>query len=118
MSIDKRKETVKIAEDLTVENSARIRADFMGLLDRSLPVVLDLSEVQRADLAGLQLLCALHRSSCHRGEPIELGSFSPALQEALEEAALKRHVGCMADVDNTCVWLQACAFGQNEEAPQ
>lgn len=73
--------------DLTVLEAAGTRTRLLAALDAALAdgtdLVLDLSEVEETDTAGLQLLLALVRDAAATGVRVRVQALSPAVAEML-----------------------------------
>jgi anti-anti-sigma regulatory factor len=68
-------------------------------------VVLDLSAVSRIDLAGLQLVCAVHRTALAAGVSFHLSHPFPALfAECARSAGFSSIADCPGGGDAPCLW--------------
>ncbi len=97
---------LSLAGTLSIEHGAELKASISAALEAAENVVFDLSEVASADICCLQLLCAAHRASVSSGKRfIACGMANEIVKNAAEVAGFPRHVGCVEDVDKTCIWV-------------
>ena len=92
--------TLHLHGELTVQEAGRVRIELLDSLARADRVEIDLSSVTAADIAGLQLLCAAHKTAAARGKTVLLLRMPASVEEAVAVAGFGRHEGCMAD----CLW--------------
>ena len=82
---------------LTIAHAEEVKRLLLTALSGTGNVLLDAEAVMEVDLAGLQLLCAAHRTALQVGRTVIVDyAQSPLLAEALRKAGYMRHVGCMA----------------------
>jgi len=91
-----------IGESLTVRHVERLRRELLGRLAVAGSLVIDLEAVKEVDTAGLQLLCAAHRSAVAAGKDLVLRGRSQAFREALRVTGLAGARGC----DTRCPWQE------------
>jgi anti-anti-sigma regulatory factor len=73
-------------------------------------VVLDLSEALGIDLAGLQLICAVHRTALEAGINFSLAlPASPCLADCARLAGFSSLATCNDNGNTTCLWIDAPA---------
>jgi anti-anti-sigma regulatory factor len=76
---------LKLKAELSIAGAAELKAALLAALAAEGPVSLDASAVTAVDLAGLQLLCAAHKSAALAGKAL---SFAPrGRSEVLDRAA-------------------------------
>ena len=92
-----------LTEELTIRTVAAVKATLVEALRTADAVTLDGAGVQEVDLAGLQLLCSLHRTGVASDKPIAFvnGRRSQVIDEIAVKAGFPRHVGCTSG----CLWL-------------
>jgi anti-anti-sigma regulatory factor len=88
---------VTLPEALIISRATELRSLLLSALERGEPVELDGRKVNEVDLAGLQVLCAAHRTAMARGRALNLSRDrrSAALQDAIELSGLS-HVSSEA----------------------
>ena len=91
-----------VVENLTAARAAEIRDALLTQLGSGGDLELDLSAVTEVDVAGLQLLCAAHRSAVAAGRELVVAGASEALREALRVSGLATAAGC----DMPCPWQE------------
>jgi len=79
---------IPIKGPLTVYTVEGIRDMILGQIQSKQDVVVDLAEVDSCDCAGLQLLCAAHKSTCVNGKSIHLVNLSKPIVEMAKELGL------------------------------
>lgn len=94
--------TFKLREELTITTAGDLKAELLGGLGEPGALELDGSGVAAVDLAGLQLLCAAHRSAALANKTIRFiaGGESPVIDQAARTAGFHEHVGCIPG----CLW--------------
>jgi hypothetical protein len=95
---------VKLPSELTLTHAAEIREMLLPVLRSRQPLEIDAQAVTDVDVAGLQLLCSLHRASATQGTAVAFNGSGrgPCIQEAHKSAGFPRHVGCTAG----CLWME------------
>jgi anti-anti-sigma regulatory factor len=95
-------DAARVPTELTLARAAEVRDVLLAALGASDRLTLDLSAVAEADVAGLQLLCALHRSALAQGKPLEVaqGCRSQVLEALIDAAGFRRRRGCA----DGCLW--------------
>jgi len=95
-----------MAGNMTIHFAGEIKESLLGAFNESSKLTCNLSGVSEIDLAGLQLLCAAHKSSCNAGKPFEvIGLNSEHMRKTVVEAGFARHIGCMKDENIRCLWV-------------
>jgi anti-anti-sigma factor len=97
--------TVVINGEMTIQNAGEIRNALLEAFSQGEGVCLEMGKVSEVDLAGLQLLCAAHRTSMAGKKHFYIsGIDNEAIECLIRDAGFLRHTGCAEDVDKTCVW--------------
>lgn len=97
---------LKVGGELTIPYAGEFRGALLDAFDAAGRVVVSLEGVSGADITGLQLLCAAHRTACAREKEFRVeGLTSPVVAAAAGLAGFPRHVGCAVDVGKTCIWI-------------
>jgi len=96
---------LRLAGRLTVENARELREALRSALAESKQVRVELAGDVEADLCGLQLFCAAHRSSLAGGGRFSINSATDNFCQVARRAGLPRHRGCTVNPDNQCLWL-------------
>lgn len=91
---------------LTIEDAAELKSVLVDALAVSSRLVLDLAEVEAADLCCLQLLCSAHRSAVRAGRSLELRNAGVGFTACLRETGYARHLGCLNAMCPECLWLE------------
>ncbi|MBF0624196.1 MAG: STAS domain-containing protein [Magnetococcales bacterium] len=88
--------------DLTIQHVQELKQSFQDVASQAKELHLKFTDVERADLAGLQILCTAHRSLVKGGIPVIIaGKVPAALREASDAAGFK---GCVSDDDQSGLW--------------
>lgn len=84
--------TVDLPAQLTIANAPRLKALLLEALDQGGDVALSAAAVVDIDAAGLQVLCALRKTSLARRQRLAIvaGGRSEAFVRAVETAGLGR----------------------------
>lgn len=97
---------INISGDMTINHAGEIRTALQEALIEADKVLLDLEQVTEMDLVGLQLICSTHRTAVTAQKYLSVkGTSGTVMNAAARTAGFFRHVGCVQDVDHTCVWL-------------
>jgi anti-anti-sigma regulatory factor len=93
---------LKLFEDLSIAAAPAQRAALLDALTGREPLEIDASAVTAVDLAGLQLLCAAHRSAAAAAQPITFASDgrSEEIDRAAAVLGFHHHAGCLPG----CLW--------------
>ena len=101
------KRIIRFTGNLTISRADEMKSILLESLEGVEHIEIDLSSVEEADLACLQLLCSAHRTSKHLGKVLGLcdgaaGSF----KRTVRIAGYARSSGCVLDTDNQCIWKE------------
>ncbi|WP_305043376.1 STAS domain-containing protein [Geoalkalibacter sp.] len=96
-----------LGSSLTVAEAAELRLALMAALEDCAVLTLDAAEVGEVDVAGLQGLCAVHRTGVARGRQVLVTGLDVGpWPEILRLAGLRRHEACPLSNDRkNCLWL-------------
>jgi anti-anti-sigma regulatory factor len=92
---------VKLEAELTLTRASEIKPRLMEALAEGGDVELDCSAVTEVDVAGLQLICSLHRSLEAQKRGLRLVGNSDQLQSATKRAAFSGEAACSP---SSCLW--------------
>jgi anti-anti-sigma regulatory factor len=96
---------VVISGEMAIQNAGEIRTVLLEAFSQGEGVCLELGKVTGVDLAGLQLLCAAHRTSMTDKKHFSIsGIDTEAIRSVIRDAGFPRHTGCAEDVNKTCIW--------------
>ena len=95
---------MQLPSELTLSGVADLRKTLLEALRLGKPIELDAEDVTDADVAGLQILCALHREGMRMKVPISFreGVRGEVIDEAAATAGFMRVRGCASG----CIWLE------------
>lgn len=98
--------TVTMAGNMTIHFAAEMKETLLTAFNESSKLTCNIESVPEIDLAGLQLLCAAHKSFCTAGRQFEIiGLDAEAIRKTITSAGFARHVGCMKDEASRCLWV-------------
>lgn len=80
---------LKIEDALTIYDTARLRETILKWIGTQQDVELDLSEANKCDAAGLQLLCSIRKTAEHTEKKVRIAGVSRAVLDTLAAAGLK-----------------------------
>jgi anti-anti-sigma factor len=96
---------VAVSGEMTIQNAGEIRNLLLEAFSGGEGVCLEMDKVTGIDLAGLQLLCAAHRTSMTEKKHFRVsGTDSEAVKSVVRDAGFPRHIGCVQDICKTCIW--------------
>jgi anti-anti-sigma factor len=97
--------------EMTIQNAGEIRSALLEAFAGVEVLSLDMTDVTEIDLAGLQLLCAAHRTSTTDKKSFSIsGTDNETVKSMIRDAGFDRHTGCVHDIDKTCIWVE----GENQ----
>lgn len=106
-------QVVTFAGPFAFSAAEKIRTTVIAALNGGSSVCLDLSAVSSIDLAGLQLICAAHRSAQALGKALQISQPPPeTLLATARMAGFPRSVVCREGCNRDCIWIQPGAAGQ------
>ncbi|ABK43153.1 anti-sigma-factor antagonist [Magnetococcus marinus MC-1] len=92
---------LQLTGDLTIQQAAELKESCVQAVQSGDSLVLNLSGVTRIDLAGLQILCAMHRALVDEGKSLTLqGEIPKPFKETVHIAGFQ---GCLS-ADQTRLW--------------
>ena len=77
---DPEQSRVKITGELSIRNVAELHQRLGESLGRGPDLVLDFTQVESCDTAGLQLICSLRKTAVQRGLRFRVATMSPAIE--------------------------------------
>jgi anti-anti-sigma factor len=97
--------TLLLDGELDIQHASELKRTLLQAQDAVDNLTLNLEGVTGADVSGLQLLCALHRTALQtqKGLPA-IGRASPAFRQAVRDSGYEREQGCPLDRDQSCLW--------------
>lgn len=98
--------TLLIEGDMTINHISTLKDSLIEAFESADQVVVDVSETNAVDVAGVQLLCACHRFSSGRGKKmcLRVGGNGEFLQ-FLDEVGFTQDFICDHDDNNDrCLW--------------
>ncbi|MBF0175652.1 MAG: STAS domain-containing protein [Magnetococcales bacterium] len=94
--------TLTLAGDLTIQHARELKEALIDAVTQSMHLNLNFKDVERVDLAGLQILCAAHRSLLGRSKTLAIVSQVPdAFKAAVKVAGYDR---CIEQEDPSGLW--------------
>ena len=96
---------VVVIGEMTIQNAGEIRNALLEAFSEGEGVRLEMGKVAEIDLAGLQLLCAAHKTSMADNKHFSInGIDNEAIKSVIRDAGFPRYTGCVQDINKTCVW--------------
>jgi ABC-type transporter Mla MlaB component len=107
MEIDCRNQgELLLSGELTIRRATEIREMLLTFVGQNASMVIRVDETAEVDPAFLQLLCSAHRTAVSAGKCLSLDAGnSSTFQRQLEDAGFVRHIGCLLDCNNNCIWV-------------
>ncbi|MBF0426185.1 MAG: STAS domain-containing protein [Magnetococcales bacterium] len=94
--------TLTLTGDLTIQHAQELKESLLEAALQSMHLNLNFKDVDRVDLAGLQLLCAAHRALLERKKGLTVVSQVPdVLKEAIKTAGFEN---CIDQDDPSGLW--------------
>jgi anti-anti-sigma factor len=91
--------------EITIQRASELKELLWSHLQNCKVIHFDASKTEALDVAGLQLLCSVHRTAQMRGGDAHiLVPPSPHLTKSIKDAGFKRHLSCALDTKNSCLW--------------
>ena len=107
--------TVYFTGSLTIDKAAVIRDALSKVLNGAQTVTFNVGSLSEVDAAGLQILCAAHRSCEQRNVRLSLdGQRSPAFTASVSQSGFSRHAGCIAEKPTECLWYDSATRATGE----
>lgn len=98
--------TVTMAGSMTIHFAIEMKETLQAAFNESSKLTCNIENVPEIDLAGLQLLCAAHKSSSAARKPFGIvGLDSEAVRKTITSAGFARHIGCIKDENSRCLWV-------------
>ena len=97
--------TIPLDGEITIQRASELKDILWSHLQNCKVINFDASKTEALDVAGLQLLCSVHRTAQARGGDAHiLIPQSPHLTQVMIAAGFKRHCGCALDAKHSCLW--------------
>lgn len=80
---------LEVDDALTIYDTARLREVLLKWIGAQRDVAIDLSEANKCDAAGLQLLCSIRKTAEHTGKKVRIAGVSRAVLDTMAAAGLK-----------------------------
>ncbi len=89
--------------ELIIDHAEELRRFFVEALESAGHLVLNIENVRKVDLFGLQVLCSAHRSARQANRELRLFGRQPeAFRNAVQQSGFGNHARC--NVSNFCPW--------------
>jgi len=112
VDVTDRKGTIILDGEITVRYAAEIKDILLKTLDEADEIIMQCAAVTTVDLAGLQLICSIHRSITLAGKRLFCAGLLPdAMRKIIAEAGYDRLTGCRQDDQKSCFWVQDAVPG-------
>ncbi len=97
---------LKLEGELGIQQAGHLKVLLLKEFAETDRLSLDVEAVTGMDVAGLQVLCAAHKTflTAHKGMEI-VGAVSPAYEQAINDSGYRRKIGCHADPERNCLWV-------------
>jgi ABC-type transporter Mla MlaB component len=96
---------VRFSGAFTFAAAEEILHTLRAAISDSARLCLDLSAVSEIDLAGLQLICAAHRSAHEVGASLEISTPLPDhIVTLIHQSGFPRQSSCLPDCNSFCMW--------------
>jgi anti-anti-sigma regulatory factor len=103
--------SIELQGDLTVSNASQMRNILLQAFNGSDTLVISFGDISEIDLTCLQLLCSAHRMSIKLRKKLLFASDLPdVFRLAVADCGFKRHVGCVMDKQQSCIWQSVSAM--------
>ncbi len=97
--------TLPLEGEMNIRRASDLKRILLQAHDDADNLILNLEGVTGADVSGLQLLCALHRTVLQTQKRLTvIGIASPSFRLAVRDAGFERERGCPLDRDQSCLW--------------
>jgi anti-anti-sigma factor len=97
--------TLQLDGELYIRRASELKKILLQAQEGVDHLILNLEGVTGADVSGLQLLCALHRTAVKENKRLTVaGTPSPSFRQAVRGAGYERERGCPLDRDQSCLW--------------
>lgn len=97
---------IEVSGELTIEHAGKLVETLKQALDSSTRRIgLDLAGVEAADIASLQIFCAVHKSALAKRMDVSITTISPPIRALALSAGFMEHEGCVPDDKMACLWL-------------
>ena len=97
--------TVPLDGEITIQKASELKDLIWSHLQKCKVINFDAARITAIDVAGLQLLCSVHRTAQIRGGDAHiLTPPLPYLKQVIKDAGFKRHRSCALDTKHSCLW--------------
>lgn len=97
---------LRLTGKLTIEYAQDMQQSLRTFLESLDHLVLNLEGAAEVDITCLQLLCAAHRSCIRSNKRLTIRGMSKEFINSMEVAGFSRNIGCILDVNNSCLWIK------------
>lgn len=99
---------VSLSGELSIDRASELKESLLRAFEGCGELLLDLSGVESADIACIQVLCAAHRLGVKKGTKIALSSpASDGFLLSMKNMALYP-MNCDPSLDGDCLWKVGC----------
>lgn len=94
--------TLILSGSLTIQHAAQLKETLLEGISSVRRLLINLSDLERADLATIQLLFAAHRTLKEKNKVLDIeGNLPEAWRSAVKDSG---YSGCMGENDNSGLW--------------
>lgn len=99
-------QVIELSGSVTIHYAAEVKEALLAAFQQTGSISCSVSGVSDLDLSGLQLLCSAHKFACNSGRSFAVaGLDGEIVRKSIEAAGFSRHVGCLQDLNKTCLWV-------------
>ena len=94
-----------LSGELTVDHADELKIALLNMIGLSDQVIVNLENIDKADITCLQLLCSAHKTCSLLKKNMHLVDKQPEVfKQTFEGTGLPRHIGCSLDTQKSCLW--------------
>ncbi|HIJ82862.1 MAG: anti-sigma-factor antagonist [Magnetococcales bacterium] len=94
--------TLVLSGGVTIQHAVQLKETLLEGISVAKRLVVNLSDLEKADLTAVQLLCAAHRSLNDKGKSLDIeGNIADAWHSAVKDSG---YTGCINTNDRSGLW--------------
>lgn len=96
-----------LSGEQTIQQIGALKNEITQALQEHDQLALNVTDVSRADLTFLQLLCSAHRTATMMKKRLSVVNLSQGIEMAVADAGFVRDdMGCGQECADSCLWLE------------
>jgi anti-anti-sigma factor len=97
--------SIALSGDISVDNSGELKDLLLKEALKHNSIAIDVSSITDVDVAGMQILCAIHKYMNNSGKDITLKGMTDTFSSIISRSGFTHNKGCAKELE-PCLWSE------------